>query len=494
MGHQRNQLIKYLSNLKYNSANKSMNFSLRSSTPRLPCTAKFSSERPAMWDSNSYQVSLENRKSVDQLYPTTRRPIRRELSCESEDLIERWFDNSKIKIGPMCPDSLLLRVKRLLYTYRDLNAVEISDVTLTDIFVHRVRLVPGTKPYKARTRKRWTPNEQYWIDKTVSEGLKCGLFERTVEANGKFSDWNANPRPAEKSGASGPNPELCFAVDYSHIEEQMPGCYLSLTEKVHDYLSFPCHKVFCQFDLKHAYWAFPLHPDDRHIFASSIPNVGQLQPCVMPQGTQSACFSMNEGMLRLWGEIPPLPMDMQSGDHDGSEPSLLEPEINGEPAMVSFYMDDSFHGIESAEKTYVALHDHVLPRLAWSKFKLSFKKLKLFMREISALEMIHKVGVISTTRYDRTEKIKSFPVPQDVTAVRSFLATIQITRKGIKIFAAIARPLARLTGKVPWKWEVPEQLSYDILKKQACRVVEMHGFDWRSPCRLYTDASGYGAG
>ncbi|KAI1003606.1 hypothetical protein K3495_g4596 [Podosphaera aphanis] len=157
-------------------------------------------------------------------------------------------------------------------------------------------------------------------------------------------------------------------------------------------------------------------------------------------------------------------------------------------------MDDSFHGSESAEKTYGALHDHILPRLAWSKFKLSFKKLILFMEEISALGMIHKVGGISTTKYDRTEKIKSFSVPRDVTAVRSFLATIQITRKWIKNFAEISRPLARLTGKVPWKWEAPEQLSYDILKKEACRVVEMHGFDWRSPCRLYTDASGYGAG
>ncbi|KAI0999205.1 hypothetical protein K3495_g8993 [Podosphaera aphanis] len=260
-----------------------------------------------MWHSNTFHVSPDNQKTVDQLYPTTRRPKRCEISRESDDIIERWFDDSKIEIGPL------------------------------------VRLVPGTKPYKARTRRRWTPNEQYWIDKTVSEGLKCGLFERTIEANGKFSDWNANQWPAEKSGTSGPNSELRFAVDYSHIEEQMPGCFLSLTEEVHDYLSFPHHKVFCQFDLKHVYWAFPLHPDDRHILAFFIPDVGQLQPCAMPQGTQSACYSMNEGMLRLWGGIPPLPKEMQTGGNDGSKPSLLEPGISGYPTIMSFYMDDLFH-------------------------------------------------------------------------------------------------------------------------------------------------------
>ncbi|KAI1003607.1 hypothetical protein K3495_g4597 [Podosphaera aphanis] len=97
-----------------------------------------------MWHSNTFHVSPDNQKTVDQLYPTTRRPKRREISRESGDIIERWFNDSKIEIGPLCPDTLLPRVKRLLDTYRDLNAVEISDVTPTDIFVHRVRLVPGT--------------------------------------------------------------------------------------------------------------------------------------------------------------------------------------------------------------------------------------------------------------------------------------------------------------------------------------------------------------
>ncbi|POS81840.1 hypothetical protein EPUL_006710, partial [Erysiphe pulchra] len=414
MGHQRNQLFDYLCDLKKNNTTEV--FSLQSISPKIRITTKFKPEEANVWQSNTFNVSPGTLPSVDQIYPTTRRPHRRELSSESEDTVNLWFQNSKIEIGPMCPESLIPKVKRLLYTYRDLNAVEISDVTPTDIFTHRVRLVPGTKPFRARIRKRWTSNEQFWINKTVSEGLKCGLFERTIEANGKFSDWNANPRPAEKSGTSGPNPELRFAVDYSHIEEQMPGCSLSLTEEVHDYLSFPGHKVFCQFDLKHAYWAFPLHPDDRYIFAFFIPNVGQLQPCAMPQGTKSACFSMNEGMLRLWGEIPPLPKEIQPDNSDGSEPSLLGPGKNGEPAIIAFYMDDSFHGSDSAEKTFEILEYHILPRLAWSRFKLSFKKLKLFMDEITALGMIHKIGGISTTKYDRTDKIKSFPIPQDVTA------------------------------------------------------------------------------
>ncbi|RKF71568.1 hypothetical protein GcM1_250004 [Golovinomyces cichoracearum] len=67
---------------------------------------------------------------------------------------------------------------------------------------------------------------------SINKGLKCGLFERTIEANGKFSDWNANPRPAEKSGTSGPNPELRFAYFANLISSTPtgPSLYILMTD------------------------------------------------------------------------------------------------------------------------------------------------------------------------------------------------------------------------------------------------------------------------
>jgi hypothetical protein len=42
--------------------------------------------------------------------------------------------------------------------------------------------------------------------------------------------------------------------NYQNVVEDLPGCYLELMSKVHDYLSHPDHRFFLKFDLKYAYW------------------------------------------------------------------------------------------------------------------------------------------------------------------------------------------------------------------------------------------------
>lgn len=49
---------------------------------------------------------------------------------------------------------------------------------------------------------------------------------------------------------------------------------MELSAKVHDYLSYPGHRVFFAADIKHGYFAIPVHPDDRHYFAFTIPGLG----------------------------------------------------------------------------------------------------------------------------------------------------------------------------------------------------------------------------
>lgn len=71
---------------------------------------------------------------------------------------------------------------------------------------------------------------------------------------------------------------------------------------------------------------------------------------------------------------------------------------------------------------------------------------------------------------------------------------VGITRRWVKNFAELARPLTRLTGEVNWKWTKSEQLSFDILRTKSATSVAMNGFDWTKPAKMFTDASKFGLG
>ncbi|KAI0992445.1 hypothetical protein K3495_g15740, partial [Podosphaera aphanis] len=214
-------------------------------------------------------------------FPTQRRPEKLAISDESQEVIDEWFGTSRCKLGTLIPSQKEIdRVKRLLYTYRELNATESSHITPTDLYEHKVRLRKGTKPYSVKFQRRWPPEKEFWLIKIVKEAMACGMYERTLTANGELSDWNADAVLVNKPGQK--EPRITF--NYGNVWEDMPGCYLELMSKVHDYLSNPAHQFYHQFDLKHGYWCVPVYPPHRHMFAFTISGIGQLQPTRMPQG------------------------------------------------------------------------------------------------------------------------------------------------------------------------------------------------------------------
>lgn len=91
-------------------------------------------------------------------------------------------------------------------------------------------------------------------------------------------------------------------------------------------------------------------------------------------------------------------------EKNGSEPSLLHQSHPDETDKLKFYMDDIFGALRDFASSYAYLRDHLLPRIAWAKFRLSFKKLRLFMDEIEALGVIHNIGGVSVIKYDRAAK------------------------------------------------------------------------------------------
>ena len=272
----------------------------------------------------------------------------------------------------------------------------------------------------------------------VERGIEAGMYERTTSANGRVSAWGAQPVLVKKPGQA--EPRLTF--NYHYVYEEPPGSQMELADRVHSLLSIPSHKTYFQADLKHGYWAVSVHPEDRHYLAFSIPGLGQLQPTRMPQGTRTSSFTFTGLMNIALGPIPaPKP-----------EPSLLHSGIEHKPPDLAFYLDDIFGAHASWEEQYQFLEYHFFPRFLWSRLKLSLSKLRIGMTSIKALGETHEVGGRVRIRPEKVEKILNWPKPQNASETRGFLGTAQGTRKWVRGFGNIARPLTRLTGNTEWRW------------------------------------------
>lgn len=137
---------------------------------------------------------------------------------------------------------------------------------------------------------------------------------------------------------------------------------------------------------------------------------------------------MTECVYRAFGPLPP-PID---------EPSLLH---SGDPMnlpVLTFYMDDFFGGFDSFEELYEFLRTHFVPRIAWARLRLAFKKLRLCMDQLKALGIIHCVGGFIKILNSRIDKIARWPVPFDQKRVRGFLGAVGITRRWVRNFAELS--------------------------------------------------------
>ena len=143
---------------------------------------------------------------------------------------------------------------------------------------------------------------------------------------------------------------------------------------------------------------------------------------------------------------------------------LMELVLKGLPCKICLiYLDDVIVIRRMYEEELERLKQ-VFERLTCAGLKLKPKKCFLLQKRVSYLgHVVTEEGI--TADPENVEQVRTWPIPENSTEVKSFLGLASYYRRFIPDFPTIAQPLYKLTeAKTEFVWTGQCRLAFDSLK------------------------------
>ena len=183
--------------------------------------------------------------------------------------------------------------------------------------------------------------------------------------------------------------------------------------------------------------------------------------------------------------------------------------LTNSPATFQAMMNTLFHDLIQQGKVVIYLDDiliftkdimehciivkEVLKILQENKLYLKLAKCEMEKDEIKYLGMIIGQGKV---RMDplKVDMVRNWKKPRTKKELQMFLGYANFYQHFIKGFSGEVKPLTKLTGHKPWKWEEEQTKAFDELKARVCsQPVIVIPID-NAPYRVEANASDYAAG
>ena len=335
----------------------------------------------------------------------------------------------------------------------DIFSKDKNDLGKTGIIKHTID-TGDNKPIRQRAY-RTSPKEKEIIKTEVDKMLERGIIRRSN------SPW-ASPVVLIKKK----NGEIRFCIDYRRLN--------SITRKdshplprIDDLLeTFEGSQWFTTLDLASGYWQIQMEEKDKEKTAF-ITHEGLYEFNVMPFGLCNAPATFQRLMHMVYGNL------------------IF--------TKAPVYIDDTNVHSKTFGQHLEDLEE-VFKRLRDAKLKLRLEKCYLCFREIKFLGyIIGKDGM--KVDQEKIEKVKNFPIPTNVTELRSFVGLASYYRRFIEGFSKIAKPLTDLFQKEKdYEWKTKQEESFEKLKEKLTTTPILIFPDFKKEFILYTDASGYALG
>lgn len=350
---------------------------------------------------------------------------------------------------------------------------------------HHINLTPGAIPFKSASYR----SPHMWRQQLIEEIQKHREAGRLRPSS---SPWAAPAFLVKKE-----NGKFRFICDYRGLNKVTTPDSTPVPN-VDDILHrAACGKIFAKIDLSDAFFQTLMHEPDIEKTAITT-ELGLFEWVVMPQG---ACNSpatqqrrLNEALRGLLGD------------------------------SCEAYVDDIIVWAADAEDLDKRLRA-VLAALRKSGLVCSPTKSEFFRHKVKFLGHVISANHIGPDPA-KLRTIASWPLPQSVKELRSFLGLLQYLRKFIPSLATHTRTLTALLPPTPaaekawekqqralrkgqspkdvlswvWAWSSEATAAFEILKAKVAEISGLRPLDYAAalsgecPIYLFTDASNHGTG
>lgn len=222
-------------------------------------------------------------------------------------------------------------------------------------------------------------------------------------------------------------------------------------------------RYFTSMDAASGYWQVPIHPRSRPLTAF-ICSEGLFEWNVLPFGLMNA---------------PPFFQRMMNTIFAG---------MIGRGVLI--YVDDILVYGSSLEEHNRVLSE-ALRRLRQEGLLLKPSKCRFAESAVEFLGHVVSDKGIQPAK-SKVEVLLNFPVPGNVTELRTFIGLGSYYRRFIRGFAILAAPLHDLTGDVPWDWTDKCQEAFEAVKNTIAEAAIQTHPDFSKPFIVDTDASDLG--
>ena len=360
-------------------------------------------------------------------------------------------------------------LKKFLIDWKDIFSTGITDLGNCDLYKHEIHLIDET-PFK-EPHRRIPPALFDEIREHLKEMLDAGAIRPSS------SPFSSNIVVVRKKDGS-----IRFCVDFRKLNNKTVKDAYAIP-RIEDTLHLLAGSTyFTKLDLRSGYWQVELREEDKQKTAFQVGTMGFYEFNRMPFGLCNAPATFQRLMERCMGEM------------------------NLRDCLI--YLDDVIIFSTTFEEHLERL-GAVFARLKEHNLMLKASKCEFMKSRVTYLGHVVSESGIETDP-DKTEAIRTWPIPRSVKDVRAYLGFTGYYRRFIQNYARIARPLNDLlighstckkgnkkkvkVKKTPFVWTEKQQNAFDTLKEKLMNPPVLAYADYRLPFRLHTDASTTGLG
>ena len=402
-------------------------------------------------NSSSRDVVIERDSTIAELEPVMIvEPVR---TNESRFCNNEWADKLVDEVDTTVTEQQRAGLRDILADYSDCFSKDEFDLGKTTLVKHKIDTGSNAPIRQALRRQPLTHLNE--IDRQLTEMLRQGIVEPSS------SPWSSNVVIVAKKDGS-----LRFCVDYRGLNAATRKDSYPLPRIADCLDALGSATYYSTFDLRSGYYQVGMDEADRDK-TSFVTRRGTFRFTAMAFGLTNAPATFQRVM------------------------DVAMAGLNYEICLV--YLDDIVLFSKTVEEHLERLK-LILDRLRKANLKLKPSKCHLLKKTVTFLGHVVSEDGIETDPA-KVESVKSWPVPRNVTEVRSFLGLCSYYRRFVKDFSMIAAPLHALTGKnARFNWSDECEEAFGELKNRlvSTPILGMPRDD--GEYRLDTDASNFSIG